>query len=313
MKSNYFKIMLVLIGLTGMVLSSCKKQTTAIDDSISAQDANNVSRAMGSTSDDAAAAAGQVSSYKGLGLGAGWNNGGGNLFIDATITDTSSTGIVITYAGINPCSGILRSGTITITKVGTLPWSSAGGQLMITFDNLRVTEVLSGYTYTLNGTHTITNETGGLAWKVAAGLEAGPVTHRIESSNMTITFPNGAQRTWTVDRTRSWTYSNSVVTVSVYSEHSGGVAEQGTNRFGDVFTNTFISPVIGNSSCLFRPYTGEWEHQVSGRTADVKFGTNISGVQVGTPSYCGSYGIYGYFITYTNGSITRTRFVSYWQ
>jgi hypothetical protein len=309
MKRSYFNIMLVLIGLASMTLTSCKKQGTAVDDSISAQDVSNVSNVMHSTSDDAASAAGQVSSYKSL---TGFNTSNGYLLIGATITDTSSTGIVITYDGHTACNGIVRSGTITITNTGGLPWHQAGAELTVQY-NLTATEQLSGYTYTLTGTHTILNETGGLAWQVAAGEAAGPVTHRIQSSNMVITFPGGSQRTWTVDRTRSWSYAGSVVTVSVYSEASGGVTEQGTNRFGDAFTNSIVSPVTGTSTCLFRPYTGQWQHQISTRTANVVFGTDPSGNHIGTPSYCGSYGTYGYYITYFNGTTTRNRFVSYWR
>lgn len=306
--------MLVLIASAGLALTSCKKGSTALDDSISAQDANAVTNVIHSTSDDAASVAGQVSSYKSL---IGWNTSQGYLLVGATITDTSSTGIVITYDGVTSCNGIFRSGTITITK-DSIPWHQQGAELTVTY-NLTATDSITRYTYTFTGTHTVLNETGGLAWQVVAGLAptlltpSTTVTHRITSSNMKITFPGGTQRTWTVDRTRSWSYSNSVVTVSVYSEHAGGIAEQGTNRFGESFTNKFISPVTANSTCLFRPYTGTWEHQVSTRSATVLFGTNPSGTQIGTPTYCGSFGTYGYYITYTNGSITRYKFVSYWR
>ena len=314
MKSYYFKLGLVLIASAGLTLTSCRKGTTALDDSISAQDANTLSNVIHATSDDAASAAGQVSSYKSLSSGTiSFNTSNGNLLVGATITDTSSSGIVITYDASTPCNGIVRSGTITIVKSSQTPWDSAGGELTITY-NLSATDQISHNTYTLTGTHTVLNETGGLAWKVAAGMASGPVIHRIQSTNMRITFPNNTQRTWTVDRTRSWSYSNSIVTVSVYSEHAGGVAEQGTNRFGDAFTNTFVSPVSANNSTCekWRPYTGEWQHQVSSRTANVLFGTNLSGTQVGSPTYCGMLGNYGFYIHYTNGSVSRTRFVSYW-
>jgi hypothetical protein len=313
MKRYSFKLILVLIASAGLALSSCKKPGTAIDDSISAADANNVTNVMHSTSDDAASAAGQVSSYKSLSSGSiALNNSNGNLLVGATITDTSSTGIVITYDAVTPCNGIVRSGTITVTNTGGIPWHLQNAELTVTY-NLTATDQITGYTYTLTGSHTILNETGGLAWQVAAGLAAGPVTHRIQSSNMKITFPNNTQRTWTVDRTRSWSYANSVVTVSVYSENTGGVSESGTNRFGDAFSNTFVTTVTGNSTCLFRPYTGTWQHKVSTRTATVVFGTNALGTPVGTPSYCGAFGLYGFYITYTNGSRTLYKFISYWR
>ena len=322
MKRSYFKIMLVLIGFASLTLTSCKKGDSATDETVSAQDVTNVSNAIHSTSDDATAAAGQVSSYKGLGLGGNWNTAGGNLFVDATITDTPSTGIVITYAGVNPCNGFYRSGTITITNTGGIPWHEAGAVLTVTYTNLKVTNGIN--TYILNGSHTITNVSGGLAWQVMAGLAPTSLTpntsvkHQIQSSNMQITFPNGTERSWTVNRTRIWASSNGNTTFTVTvtsSPGSGNVTETGTNRFGESFTNTISSPIIAdNTTCeIWRPYTGTWTHVVGSNSLNVVFGTNNTGTQVGTPTYCPSIiGDYGYYITLTRGSGTRNRFVQYW-
>ena len=315
MKRSYFKIMLVLIGLAGLTLTSCRKGESTTDETVSAQDANNVSSAIHSTSDDATAAAGQVSSYKSL--GSNWNTGGGNLLIDATITDTSSTGIVITYAGVNPCNGFYRSGTITITNTGGIPWHEAGAVLTVTYNNLKVTNGTN--TYTFNGSHTITNKTGGLAWQILAGLAptsltpTTTVTHQIQSSNMSITFPNGSTRTWTVDRIRTWSSNGSAISVSLSSD-GGAPTETGANRFGETFTNTISSAITAdNTTCeIWRPYTGQWTHVVGSNSLNVLFGTNSTGTQVGTPTYCGTLGDYGYYITLTRGSGTRNRFVSYW-
>jgi len=314
MKRSYFKFMLVLIGLTAMTLSSCKKNDSAADETQSAQDANNVSNAIHSTSDDATAAAGQVSSYKSL---VSWNNAGGNLLVDATVTDTSADSIVITYAGINSWNGFYRSGTIVIKNTGGIPWHEAGAVLTVTYYNLKVTNGIN--TYTLNGSHTITNKSGGLAWQVMAGLAptaltpTTSVTHQIQSSDMSVTFPNGTTSKWTVDRIRTWSSSGSTISVSLSSD-GGAFTETGTNRFGESFTNSITSPIMAdNTTCeIWRPYTGEWTHAVGSNSLNVLFGTNSTGTQVGTPTYCGTLGDYGYYITLTRGSGTRTRFVSYW-
>jgi hypothetical protein len=312
MKGHYFKALIVMVGLAATTLTSCKKSSTAADDSISTKDANSISNGMSSTSDDAASAAGQVSSYKSL---MGLNNSGGNLLVGATITDTSSTGIVITYDGSTACNGIVRSGTVTITNTGGIPWHEAGAQLTVTYDNVTFYDQITQYTYKLNGSHTITNVTGGLAWKVAAGLAPNTtVTHQIKSSNMSITFPNGVTQTnWTVNRIRSWTSTGTLITVTLSgSSATGNVTETGTNRFGDQFINTISSPIMGNSGCLWRPYTGTWTHQVSTRTATVQFGSNLSGQIVGSATTCPASLDYGYYITYTNGSTTLYKFVPYW-
>lgn len=313
MKVPYFKFLLVLIGFSAMTLTSCKKASTAADDSISAQDANVVSTAVHTTSDDAAAAAGQVSSYKSL---ISLNNAGGNLFVGATITDTSSSGITISYDGSTAFNGILRSGTITVALQGTTAWHLAGAQLLVTYNNLSVTEQSTGNTYTLNGSHLITNVSGGLAWQVVAGLApttltpTTSVTHNITSSNMSITYPNGSQRTWTVSRQRTWSSSGSTVTATLASSLPSGVTESGYNRYGVAFTNTISATIAANNLCNWRPYVGQWVHSIDGRTATVLFGTNASGEQIGSASTCVA-GL-GYYITYTNGTTTRYRFVPYW-
>ncbi len=316
MKSYCFKFVLMLLTLSAITLSSCKKASTAADDSISAQDLSAVSSAIHATSDDATSAAGQVKSFSGKTEGVWWNTA---VLCGASTVDSGTAGnhtITITYDGTSTCNGMIRSGVVTIQNANGIVWNTAGAQLTVNYDNLKVTDVVSGETYTVSGTHTITNETGGLAWRVIAGLAPNTtVTHRNQSSNMSITFPNGSQRTWTVDRTRSWSSNSnsSTITVSVYSEATGNVTETGTNRFGDAFTNTIISPVTANNNCMWRPYTGKWEHQILTRMATVTFGTDPSGTQVGTPTYCGSYGTYGFYINYTNGTITRNKFVSYWR
>ena len=130
---------------------------------------------------------------------------------------------------------------------------------------------------------------------------------------MSITFPNGAVRTWTVNRSRSWTSSadNHTFTVGVSSiDGTNNVTETGTNRFGDQFTNSITSPIMANNNCAYRPYTGEFHHQLASRMSTVLFGTDPSGVQQNSATNCGSFGTYGYYITYTNSNATRHRFVS---
>lgn len=313
MKVTYFTGLIAIIGLGLTTFQSCDKSAIPGDASVSTQDANNVSKALDATSDDAAAAAGQVSHYKSILL----NNSGGSFLIGATITDTSSAGIVIQYDGVSLCTGMTRSGTIAITNTGGLPWHDAGAVLTVSYNNIIVTDIVSGYTYTLNGTHTITNVTGGLAWQVVASqAPSTTVTHRIQSSGMSITFPNGAQKTWTVDRTRSWssTADNSTITITESSSpNSADVTETGEDRYGTLFTNSITSAIIGNNNCDWRPYTGTYTHQMPGQVTSLQYGTDTYGNQVGTPAHCGSYGDYGFNITYINASLRIYRFVSYWR
>ena len=210
-----------------------------------------------------------------------------------------------------------RSGSITITKTVVLPWHEAEAELTVNYNNMIVTDVVSGYAYTLNGTHTITNVTGGLAWQVVASqAPATTVTHQIQSSNMSITFPNGAQKKWMVNRARSWSSNadNSIITITESSSpNSANVTETGEDRYGTLFTNSITSAIIGNNNCNWRPYTGTYTHQMPGQVTSLQYGTDTYGNQVGTVGHCGSYGDYGFNITYINASLRIYRFVSYWR
>jgi hypothetical protein len=314
MKNLIYGLSLALALGAILTFNSCKKETTE-DDSVSAQDATIVNNAVNLTADDASATAGQVSSFSGK------TEGLYQALCGATLVDSSNAHqITITYDPSQHCFGIERSGTVTFTLTNG-PWRNAGAILNVTYNNLKVTDVLTGATYTISGTHTITNESGGFAWEIAYGLLTNATrTHRNQSSDMSVTFPNGSTRTWTVDRSRSWTsaVSNNVNTISVttFCEATGGttgVTISGTNRFGNQFTYAIASPVIGDNygNCPYLPYTGEVTHQVGSRSATVLFGTNSSGVQIGTAttSTCNL----GYFITYTNAANghSGTKFVSY--
>jgi hypothetical protein len=113
-----FMLILTLTVAIGSVitLNSCKKtETTAADDSISAQDAATVTRADDVTTDDADAAAGQVKSFSGKTEG-WWNSA---VLCGVTLVDSGSAGnrtITITYDNTTTCNGVIRSGSITIVN-----------------------------------------------------------------------------------------------------------------------------------------------------------------------------------------------------
>jgi len=301
MKKFMIALSLTLAIGSAITLNSCKKTNSGFDDSVSAQDNASISKAVDATSDDAAAATGQYPSFSGK--TDGFNN---SFFCSGTVVDSlSNNTLTITYTNAT-CFGVTRNGVVTITSNGT-HWKDAGAAVTITFNNLQITDLSDLSSFTINGTHTLTKETAGLEWKVILGLEQGPVTRRNQGT-LSITFSNGT-RTWTVDRTRSWsnaTGSNATVTIS--TEAANSIDAQGTNRYGIAFTNTIVTSIIAEQSCGFRPYQGETTH-VADRSVDVKYGTNSAGVQVGNATTCGN----GYFISYTKANgVSGTRFVPYW-
>src|SRR5690606_23393363 len=113
---------------------------------------------------------------------------------------------------------------------------------------------------TINGTQTYTNVSGGLLINLPV---LGTITHTITSSNMSVTFDNGSQRTWQVARQRVFTYNNGVV-ITVTGTHTDGsvigIAEWGTNRFGRSFITAITQPLVLKQDCSFRVGSGKVVH-----------------------------------------------------
>src|ERR1019366_2725906 len=185
--------------------------------------------------------------------------------------------------------------------------------LTITITNLLVTDIATGGHYTLNGTHYITNETGGLAWQVLLGLSTTTVAHR-HTGDLQLTFADNTQRTWTIDRTRTFKNTGGVASIELSSEAANSVDATGTNKDGNTFTNAIPTTIVANANpnCPWKPYTGEYTHHVANRTATVVFGVNSAGTSIGSAATSSTdCALMGYMVTYTNGTHTRTRFVGY--
>ena len=74
-------------------------------------------------------------------------------------------------------------------------WRNPGAALTVTIQNLKITRIRDNKSITINGSHTITNVSGGLLFNLPA---LGTITHTITSSGMSVTFDDGSQRTWQV-------------------------------------------------------------------------------------------------------------------
>lgn len=315
MKNQILRLPLLMVAFAVLTLSSCRKENSN-DDSLSGEDQSSVSSSLNSSTDDAANAVGGIQALSGK------TEGLINI-CGATIDSSNKANgvIVVTFNG-NDCSGkVTRSGSITATLenyAGGTRWKDAGAVLQLVFDNVKITNNVSGAYHTLNGTHTLTNVTGGLAWRIVDGLDVGTVTHRHQATNFTLTFADGSVRTWSVDRLRTFTNDGTVRTVSVSSDHSeNGVANAdawGTNRKGDSFVNAIVSPITvtsANASCSLnwfnKPATGEFTHHVANRSIDILFGVDANG----TPVASGTCP-FGYKITFTRLGQTKTKINSYW-
>ena len=217
--------------------------------------------------------------------------------------------ITITYNGGNCWGTRTRTGKVILSMAQGVKWSDPGAHLTLTFQDLKITRVSDNKSITINGTQTYTNVTGGLLINL---LTLGTITHSITSSNMSITFDDGTQRTWNVAKQRVYTFSGTNVSVTISGTHSEGnvtnIAEWGTNRLGHEFTSSTVQPVVIRSDCDFRVTSGEIKHTLPHVTADATFGLDSQG----NPTSCPGAGHYYFKIVFTgSGGNTVTLIMPY--
>jgi len=216
-----------------------------------------------------------------------------SIICDAIVTiDTTSDPRVLTiiYNGGGCGFNRKRTGTVTVSIPAGKRWRDAGTQVTVTF-NLTITRVSDGKSIKLTGSHVYTDVTGGNIFALSANTP-GPIVHTVTSSNMVITFDNGAQRTWNVARSRSYSYSSGLV-VSLSGTHTdgsiSGISEWGTNRFGNSFTAAITQPLVVQQSCSWQLTSGQYTLNNSAGNTAITFGLDAAGAATGCPVLGGSY------------------------
>jgi len=109
---------------------------------------------------------------------------------------------------------------------------------------------------------------------------------------MSLTFDNGAQRSWQVAKQRVFTYNNGIVITSSGIHTEGNItniAEWGINRFGHSFTCATTQPLIVKQDCNFRLVNGQVTHISGGMTATATFGLDENGNPVSCPGNANYY------------------------
>jgi hypothetical protein len=223
---------------------------------------------------------------------------------NATI-DTTQIGvkkITITYNGNSCDNGRNRSGNIVIQLVNGTKWADAGAVLKITYNNFKVTRLSNNKSMTFNGTHFITNYSGGIVTRIGFGsTNTTTIIRRLRGFNLNITFDDGTTRTWSVARTRTWTGANGIATsLTIAGDTSmAGVnftEVWGTNRAGKIFTTVANTPIYFTKSCgWFLPIAGKRTHTVNGRVSTLTFGLDANGAP-GAPASCPNH----YLVTWTS-------------
>jgi hypothetical protein len=236
------------------------------------------------------------------------NGAGGpilNLICDASVVvDTTSTTrtITITYNGTNCWGSRTRTGVVVITIPKGIYWRDAGAVVTISIQNLKITRIRDGKTFTLNGTKNITNVSGGLLVDLAT---LGSITHTI-SGSLNVTFDDGRQRDWSVSKQRVFSYNNGIVitTTGTHTDSLGNsnVAEWGTNRFGTGFESLISQPKVIRQDCDFRLVSGQNTIlRTDSITTVITYGLDANGDPTGCPGN-GTYYLKA-VVTFPNGTI----------
>lgn len=210
---------------------------------------------------------------------------------DATVTVDSLSNpkkITITYNGTTcPNANRTRLGTVVLTLPLNSRWKDAGAVLTENIQNLKITRLSDNKSITINGTRTITNISGGRIRDLVLGT-ASSITHTIGSSNMSLTFDDGSQRTWQVAKKRVFTYANSNLVITTTGTGVDGtitgVSEWGNNRYGNAFVTAITQPMVVRGDCSFRLTSGQVTHNKMVATNVVTFGLDANGNATGCPT-----------------------------
>jgi len=228
---------------------------------------------------------------------------------DATISVDSTSNprtLTITYNGTNCALNRTRTGSVVVSIDSGVQWRNQGAVVTVTFNNLTVTSLITNKTIILNGTHTYTNVSGG-SLITLPNDPGGSITHTITSSNMQITFDNGAQRTWSVARQRVFTYSGGFVITTTGLQTVGnttGISEWGTDRFGLAFQVAIVQARVITEACSWQMTAGEVAFSNSVGTTTITYGLNSTG---GAASSCPVNGATYYFqLSWTSAANGKT-------
>ena len=219
----------------------------------------------------------------------------------ATIDTTGmSTGtLMINYDG-TVCNNRKREGSIRLTIqnfASGVKWKDAGCVLKVDYIAYKVTRASDGKFLQFDGTHLVTNVSGGTWVDLVLGLKSSLV-HTVNASGpLTVAFDDGKTATCNLNRKFTYTWGNSILTCT--GEGTGSynsltnLENYGTTRDGDDFTSQVSTYVIWNTTCgAWAPIQGEVNIAVASKSFSMvcTFGVDQTGTPVTVaPNTC-AYG-----------------------
>lgn len=298
MQTNFRLLPVIMLAVLASFTACKKEDSKSTTDSNSeaathADDQNRVANQIDAVSNDVSFSMESSAAYSGR-----LQNPLGITTCDATVSFDSISNprkITISYNG-TPCNGAYtRTGTIVASMPANIHWKDQGATITVTYQNLKVTRLLDSKSIIINGSHTITNVSGGLLYNLSTQQS---ITHTVSSAGMTITFDDNTQRSWQVATKRVFTYNNGIVLSVSGNKTIGtteGIAEWGVNRFGHDFTTTILQPLVIRQDCAFRLTSGQVKHDGGFGTATVSFGLDVNG----NPTSCPGTGFYYFKLAWT--------------
>ncbi|HEY4206057.1 MAG TPA: hypothetical protein VGM31_04550 [Puia sp.] len=310
------------------ILYACKKDNSSKDNGTSSADLQTQSDDQTQVTNENDAVADDVNTVlasqilvTGASVNPGYQHGvaaqGGKAvqspICDATVTlDTTVNPrvLTITYNGNNCAITRTRVGTVVITWPAGHQWREQGAVVTVTVQDLKITRIRDGKSITINGTHTYTNVSGGSLVDLALG-KINSVTHTITSDDMSITFNNGARRTWHVARQRVYSRSGQSILITQTGTHvdgnTTGISEWGDNRWGNSFENVITTPLTVDGNCNWRLTGGVIETIRPEVTTTLSFGLDSGG----NPTGCPGDGDYYFKLVWEGGGKTYTFILPY--
>jgi hypothetical protein len=227
---------LLVVAITGFVISGCKKAAPQEDTDTTASNENSFAQAsfneVGNISDQAAA--GSMSSYRQNGADNGYILSSCATITFDTINHNNADSITVDFGTQNClCKDLrYRRGKINITYTKPHYWDSLD-VITITFSNYYVNN------YGISGIKTITN----------MGRINGQSTFNVTVNAGTITKPTGGSFTWNSNITRKWTAGENTPFFWLDDEYTYTGSSNGFSSNGQSYTALITSPLVRQLVC----------------------------------------------------------------
>lgn len=315
----------ILLGLSVIVLSSlilftgCKKRAAfKKEDGQSSIDNRNAQSETDNIISDINNVVGNESKLNGR-VASPSSTNGVLAAICGLVVDTNgvSTGTIKLNFNGTTCNNRTRTGSIKLTIIDHAAgkrWKQAGCVMKVDYMDYKITRASDGKFVTLNGTHYLTNISGGSFLGLLLNLQQN-LSASVTGNDLNVTFEDNKTAVYNINRKYTYTWANNILKCvgEGVGSNSGlsNLENWGTTRNGDAFTSEVITPVVWNSTCgAWAPIEGQVKIKVVDKQFELNclFGVNTAGSAV---SVAANQCPYGWKIEWTYKNKTNNKIVGY--